>query len=215
MASAANSKPASTGKKKTLTINGEKVDQEKILAQTALQPSVQAAMTVQQWAKRFGELDLAQLVGELRAQATLATDGKLGRGEAMLMIQAHTLNTIFNELGRRAALNVGEYLGACETYLRLALKAQSQCRATLETLALMKNPLPTTFVRQANIANNQQVNNGAAESSRARENENRPNELLEVEDGNRLDSGAAITPVEADLQLATLGAIHRTKDDVR
>lgn len=200
MASAANSKPASSDKKKALTVNGEKVDQDKILAQTALQPSVQAAMTVQQWAKRFGELDLTQLVDELRSQATLATSGKLGRGEAMLMIQAHTLNTIFNELGRRAALNVGEYLGACETYLRLALKAQSQCRATLETLALMKNPPPTTFVQQANIANNQQVNNGAqatVEPSRAGETDNQPNELLE-DNGKRLDLGAATTTVRAD-----------------
>jgi hypothetical protein len=34
----------------------------------------------------------------------------------------------------------------------LALKAQSQCRATLETLAAIKNPQPVAFVRQANIA---------------------------------------------------------------
>ena len=34
--------------------------------------------------------------------------------------------------------------------MRLALKAQSQARATAETLALMKNPMP--YIRQANIA---------------------------------------------------------------
>jgi hypothetical protein len=36
------------------------------------------------------------------------------------------------------------------TYLRLGLKAQSQCRATLETLAAIKNPRPVAFVQQAN-----------------------------------------------------------------
>ena len=35
--------------------------------------------------------------------------------------------------------------------MRIALKAQSQCRATLETLAAVKN-LPVVFARQANIA---------------------------------------------------------------
>ena len=44
--------------------------------------------------------------------------------------------------------------------MRMALKAQSQCRATLETLATIKNP-PAVFARQANIAQGpQQVNNG-------------------------------------------------------
>ena len=44
-------------------------------------------------------------------------------------------------------------------YLRVALKAQAQCRATLETLAEMKQP-PTLLARQANIAHGpQQVNN--------------------------------------------------------
>ena len=44
---------------------------------------------------------------------------------------------------------MNEHLPAAETYMRLALKAQSQCRATLETLANIKNP-PTVFARQAN-----------------------------------------------------------------
>jgi hypothetical protein len=43
--------------------------------------------------------------------------------------------------------------------MRLALKAQGQCRATLETLAVLKNP-PTVFAKQANIAAGaQQVTN--------------------------------------------------------
>jgi hypothetical protein len=42
--------------------------------------------------------------------------------------------------------------------MRLAFKAQSQSRATIETLAAIKNP-PVVFTRQANIANGpQQVN---------------------------------------------------------
>ena len=37
----------------------------------------------------------------------------------MLISQAHTLDAIFGNLARRAELNAGEYLGACETYLKV------------------------------------------------------------------------------------------------
>jgi hypothetical protein len=138
-------------------------DAETALARAALRPTVQAAITVREYEGRaFDSLKLDALVAELSAQANAANGGDLKRAEAMLVVQAHTLDAIFNSLARRAALNMGEYLNAAETYLRLALKAQSQCRATLETLALIKNPHPVAFVRQQNIGVNQQVNNGSA-----------------------------------------------------
>jgi hypothetical protein len=52
-----------------------------------------------------------------------------------------TLNTIFTNLSHRAHLNQGQYLDATERHMRLALKVQGQCRATLATLATVKNPL--------------------------------------------------------------------------
>jgi hypothetical protein len=86
----------------------------------------------------------------------------------MLTTHAHTLDAIFNDLARRA--KCAEYLSQFEAYLRLGLNAQAQCRATLETLAAIKNPTPVAIVRQANIANGpQQVNNAptpVAEASR-------------------------------------------------
>jgi hypothetical protein len=62
-------------------------------------------------------------------------------------------------LARRATKQ--EYMKNWEGYLRMALKAQNQCRMTLETLATIKNP--PVFTKQANINNGgqQQVNNGA------------------------------------------------------
>jgi hypothetical protein len=55
--------------------------------------------------------------------------------------------------------------------MRLALRAQNQCRATLETLAAIKNP-PVVFAKQANIANGpQQVNNGVGTAPRTQGNE--------------------------------------------
>lgn len=113
-----------------------------------------------------GELSLTDMVKSLRASGEAVNRGDLRAGEAMLNAQAVALNTMFGALARRAALNMGTYMGATETYLRLALKAQSQSRATVETLAAIKNP-PMVFARQANINNGgqQQVNNGAAPST--------------------------------------------------
>ena len=84
----------------------------------------------------------------------------------MLFGQAMTLETIFTSLARRA--NSLEYLNHFQTYLGMALKAQAQCRATLEALAEIKNPRPVAFVKQANITNGpQQVNNGMQPAQQA------------------------------------------------
>lgn len=83
----------------------------------------------------------------------------LALAERTLQAQATALNQMFVALASRATNQ--EYVKNFEVYMRLALKAQSQCRATLETLATIKNP-PVVFAKQANIAQNQQVNNGTA-----------------------------------------------------
>src|SRR5688572_9743762 len=111
------------------------------------------------------------------------------RAEAMLISQAHTLDNIFNTLARRV-LNQ-EFLLHWETYMRMAMKAQSQCRMTLETLASVKNP-QVVFAKQANINNGgqQQVNNQAGVPL-ARETPLEPNKLqaLEKQDAKWLDAG--------------------------
>ena len=140
------------------------------IAANAIRRTVGGAITAISYGRKYGdELELASLIRALSDQAKDVHGCDLKRGESILIVQAHTLDAIFNELAQRAALNMGKYLGACETYLRLALKAQSQCRATLETLAAIKNPTPVAFVKQANIAAGpQQVNNGAvSETARA------------------------------------------------
>lgn len=130
-------KPATTG----INPNALRVDRNETetaaaaLARTSLRPTIQAAVTLHEFNKSFGELSMNTLVHDLVHQCTLANKGDLSRAEALLIAQAHTLDAIFNSLARRASLNMGEYINAAETYMRLALKAQSQCRATLETLA--------------------------------------------------------------------------------
>jgi hypothetical protein len=118
-------------------------------------------------------------------------------------------------MARRAALNMGEHLNATEIYLRLGLKAQGQCRATLQTLFEMKHPQPVAFVKQANIANGpQQVNNGVATEPlpHAGISANRSNELLELSHEQRLDIRTAGSAGGAHPELETVGAVVRTED---
>ena len=141
--------PAKTDKAKTEQI-----------AKVALMPCTNAAAVVAEYAKAFGEQDVQTLMEQLRPHMKSVNNGDLQHCEAMLVGQAHALQSIFMNLSRRAINQ--EYLKQYEMYLRLALKAQNQSRMTLETLAKIKNP-PVVFAKQANInqgSGNQQVNNG-------------------------------------------------------
>ena len=174
----------------------------------------------------FGEVDLTELVVKLRLQTDALKRGDMGDIEAMLFNQALTLQTMFTALSRRAASNAGEYIGVTDTYLRLAFKAQSQCRSTLETLAEIKSPRPATFVRQANIANGpQQVNNGNAapmpDSARAPArgiSENQPNELLTDERAthdNPMDTRGKTTTGRSNSRVEAVGTLHRAANGKR
>jgi hypothetical protein len=142
---------------------------EQVHADLALDPAVNAASTVQLFGGgTIGKLEISETLEAVMKAVTKVRQGDMSGPEAILVSQACALNSIFTEMARRSGLNMGEYLDASEKYMRLALKAQAQCRATLETLADMKNP-PLVIARQANIANGpQQVNNGP--SLPAREN---------------------------------------------
>ena len=142
------------------------------------------AVTAVQFSKSFDGVDLTACVAKLHAAVGRVQRGDLREPEALLTAQAVALNSIFSSMAQRAAMNTGEYLDATDRYMRLALKAQGQCRATLETLATVKNP-PVVFARQANIAQGpQQVNNAVSlercddEPTRAAKRKNRANRTI-------------------------------------
>lgn len=127
---------------------------------------VQNAVGIHSWGKFAGDPDLAELVKGLRERIDKVHNGDMQPVEAMLIGQAMTLETIFTSLARRATSQ--EYLKQFQAYLSLALKAQAQCRATLEALAEIKNPRPVLIAKQANVANGpQQVNNGMQPAQQA------------------------------------------------
>ena len=181
---------------------------ERALARKILGPTVGAALTANAFRPNgIAEQDLPSLVMELQEQCEQASANKLVREEAMLVAQAHSLDAIFNRLAGRAAVNMAEHPQAMEIFLRMALRAQSQCRATIETLAAIKNP-PVIYAKQANIAHGpQQVNNGTAAPTaeagpapaRARENGKQPIKLLEASsNGERVDRRTKAGPGRGD-----------------
>ena len=157
------------------------------------------------------EIDAPGMLATLREQAAAAQRGDLALAEAMLINQASALQALFVRLSERAMEQT--HMPNLEGFMRMALRAQSQCRATLETLAAIKNPASVAFVRQANIAHGpQQVNNGTLVPSRAENSENRPNKLLAAKDGKRLDIGATGTASGANPTVEAVEAVDRAED---
>ncbi|MFO0293292.1 MAG: hypothetical protein ACK51S_08605 [Alphaproteobacteria bacterium] len=210
-------KPA---KQPTIHIKGQVGDTEdQAMARGVLRPSIGAAIATHNIYKKSvgGELlDIGALSEELVEQCGKVHDGDLKRVESMLVAQAHTLDALFNRL---TTLGMGqEFLKQFEVYMRLAFKAQAQARATVEALAEIKNPRPVAFVKQANVGQNIQVNNGADVSTpgaatRTHGNiENAQNGLLGVSDGEWLDTGTTGATGRGDPALATVDAFDRTQD---
>lgn len=208
------------GKKSPKPARDNMTDEErkKWRAKLACRPSVNSAAVTSEYASVFGEQDISALVEELAERTKKLESGDMQAVEAMLYGQAYALQSIFVSFARRAANQ--EYLKQYSTYLGLALKAQAQCRATLETLAEIKNPKPPTFVRQQNVAYQQQVNNGRETNpnnetsthapARAAKTLNSTNELLEQTDGQGLEQGTAGTTGATDPHLATVGSVQRS-----
>ena len=202
--------PATTPDKRTLDAH-----------ELVLSPTIQSAVGIKSWSSFAGDVDLADLLDGLRERIKKVQDGDLAPIEAMLFGQAMALETIFTSLSRRAAGN--DTLKPFQANMTLALKAQAQCRATLEALAEIKNPRPVAFVKQANISGgHQQVNNGVSSAvsaenrtvpagahPHAREIFGQQNGLLEQQHGIDLDTRAQSTSGGADPHLEAVAAGHR------
>ena len=153
--------------------------------------------------------DAGALALQLREQAMAVSGGDMTQVEAMLMNQATALQSLFARLAERG---MGcDYAPAFEANMRMALRAQSQCRATLETLATIKNP-PVLFAKQANVTTGpQQINNGTAAPSRTREIESEQSQLLRASHGEWMDNGTAGAAIPSYSTVEALGEIDRAE----
>jgi len=180
-----------------------------LLARMTLAPEVNAAGIADVF-NVTGKPDVSDLIGELRERGDAILRGDTKGIERMLASQAYALNAMFASLARRAKAQ--QNLAPYDTHMKFALRAQSQCRATLETLAAIKNP-PVVFAKQANIAHgHQQVNNGdSAGIARAQENTSPPNKLLDAphDKPEWMDAGTAREAAEHDSIVEAVAASDR------
>jgi hypothetical protein len=214
-----NPQPECPGAKpsKVVTCKLGDTDQESYrnLAMLATSPALAAyrVVTAAEHNSGLGDLiDAAALIAQLCDQAAEVNGGSLAQAEAMLMNQATALQSLFSRLAERAMRQ--DQIPQFEANMRMALRAQNQCRMTLETLATIKNP--PVFAKQANIAHGpQQVNNGTVppvDRARTGQFESEPNKLLEANNGERMDTRTQGTASGANQELETVGAIHRAEN---
>ena len=218
--------PSVADKSRRLEMSAEKgKTRERLLAEVAAQGLVVNASTAMRFVQaEFGDLSLTDMVMSLRESGEAINRNDMTVAERMLYAQVVALNAMFGEMARVAHANMFKVPDVADRYMRLALKAQAQSRATVEALAEMKNPRPVAFVKQANIAHgNQQVNYGApamagenyairsGAPTHAGKSSIEPNELIEDDSdgGTQLDGGTAQAASGGCAQVEAVGAIHR------
>lgn len=154
-------------------------------------------------------IDTPTLMATLRDQAAAVQGGDLAHAEAMLINQATSLEALWVRLAERAMEQ--KHMPYLEGFMRLALRAQSQSRATLETLAAIKNP-PVVYARQANVTTGpQQINNGTVTPSRTREIKTEQSQLSGGTHELLPDTRAPGNAGGDDSTLEAVGEINRPK----
>jgi hypothetical protein len=142
--------------------------------------------------------------------------GDLADMEEILVSQALALQGVFvhfasNAAPRKHSLQYAQHM------LTMGLRAQAQCRATVQTLIDLKFPRQAVFAKQANITSGpQQVNNGISQPvpAHAERAEKVPNKLLEDTSyaTKRMDLGAAQGAKQSHKDLASVGEIDGAED---
>jgi len=164
------------------------------------------AVATREWNRATTQTSLTDLYHAVDAMGQRVNDGDLAGVEKLLTSQLVTLNAVFVEMLQRA--HRSKQMEQLEGYMRLGLRAQSQYRATAETLATMK--MPPVFAKnyQANIANGpQQVNNGTLAPGEIREAA--PTKLLEaVIEAERVNTGTAGAAAGRDSGVETVDAVN-------
>lgn len=191
-------------------------------ARLALMPSLNGVSVIHAYQGNVmgKDVDVNLMVDHLRTTFDEVKGGDLHTMEAMLISQATALQTIFTSLARRAQDQTSQR--NLEAFLGLAMKAQSQSRATISALVDLKYPRQATFVKQANIAHGpQQVNNGRADpahsaqaTTRGKETILEQNKLLEADHGQpggRMDTRATQTSKRSYQAMEAVESIHRAK----
>ena len=158
-------------------------------------------------------LDVIEAQRLLKQQGQAVQEGDLSAIEGVLAAQLQVLNQAFSVC---MAKGFGcKHMENILAYTHLALKMQEQTRRTASTLASIKAPRQTAFIKQqVNTAQNQQVINGPVANHTSKsfsgELEKPQNELGGGYRG--MDAGATIETIGIDTPTAAMGEVHRAED---
>ena len=190
------SKAAKAGSKKT-SIPLEKITDPSVLGSGAIASIMDSDNNSQ--ATNAAQEGVEETLSKVKS-------GNLEDLEAILVNQVYVLNGLFNQLVMqgKASLNEPAVMRSLpnhpKTMLNVALKAQTQCRATVQTINELKNPKKTTFIKN-------QLNNVKMEL------ESRIEQLEDTEHGSKkLDYRTEATAITVNSELEALEVIDGSKD---
>jgi hypothetical protein len=156
-------------------------------------------------------VDTCDLFKEIQKQELEIKKGNLVYIERYLYSQAIALNALFDRMLNQLAH--ADFTPQVQLSGMLALKAQAQCRATLATLAQIKNPDQITYIeqniQQQNNAINQQVNPPTIDDSK--KSEKIANELLREVKHETLEFRGTEKTIRINPAMETVEAINGGK----
>ncbi|WP_018649519.1 MULTISPECIES: hypothetical protein [unclassified Thioalkalivibrio] len=184
------------------------------MAKMLLTPGVASARAIRALEGRRlpASIDIVDLKEALERQVAAMRDRGSDQQEAMLLDQAVTLQQMFVRLIERAEQQT--LADHHSKLLQLALRAQNQSRTTLQALAELRTPRSHVFARQANVAQNQQINHMESPATPdSDKTQMTQNELLEEHSSEqRLDTRTTSSTGTGDPAMETVGAFQRPKD---
>ncbi|EKD75567.1 MAG: hypothetical protein ACD_44C00096G0003 [uncultured bacterium] len=155
------------------------------------------------------KINSCDLVKEIRKEVREIQHGNFKSIERRLLSQAIVLSSVFDRM--LAQLGSAKFTNQVQVFGHLALKAQAQCRVTLATLADLRNPQKTTFIKQQNNAVNQQINT-EVKSENPRNFKNSSNELLSEKKHEAMDFRGAQGAVGVNSSVETMETVNRGKN---
>jgi len=180
----------------------------------------QNLLVTQLYSSMLPEVDTTEAFTQTLALAKRVVAGDRSGLEAILTAQVLACNAIFTDCVKRGIQNY-QKTEIHDRLMRIGLRAQSQCRATAESIAVMQSP-PTVFAKQANIASGpQQVNNGVQPPPRVRAGtfERGPNKLLGApvydQPFERVDDGTSPAATAGHSTMEAVATINRPEKQRR
>lgn len=131
--------PDNTGEKQALQIAMRPgITEGHAMAEPVMLPKVRNAATALNFGSHLYGGQSATSINDGISVVEMAVEetrnGELGGMSDILTAQALSLDAMFTNLASRSLSNMAQFPDAGERYMRLALKAQANCRSTIEAL---------------------------------------------------------------------------------